>query len=105
MREEEPDEYIEIVATSTTPVTLYLNEDNDVTTDVKVEFEAPYKIEGNNLWEMAVWFSKYPDGSGEQTNLRPKTLNQRQKDKTLKPDKDLGFAVSHLQNHKSSRIC
>lgn len=83
-----------MVATTTTPVTLFLDENNDVTTDVKVEFEAPYKIEGTNLWEVSVWFSKYSDGSGKQRNLREKTLNQRQKDKTLKPDKDLGFSVS-----------
>lgn len=83
-----------MVATSTTPVTLYLDEENDVTTDVKVEFEAPYKIAGKNLWQMAIWFSKYPDGSGDKTNRRSKTLSQRQKDKPLKPDKDMGFAVS-----------
>lgn len=88
--------YVEVVETTAQPVVLHPNEDNDVTTDVAVQFDTPYVIKGGNLWEMSTWFSKYPDGSGPRLNEKDKSLNQNQKNKPAKIDKDLHFQVSTL---------
>ncbi|KAJ8036240.1 hypothetical protein HOLleu_20156 [Holothuria leucospilota] len=95
--EENPDyplweSYVEIISTSVTPVTLYLNENNDVTTNLGVQFDAPFAVSGSDLWEVSTWFSKNKDGSGSvRSNLREQTLTQRQKNKSIKPDKPFNY--------------
>lgn len=91
----EEDPIIEVVATTTTPVTLYLDEVNDVTTDVAVTFDTDDIIKGSDLWEMSNWFSKQKDGSGKQTNFQESVLTSRQRGKTVKPNKDLTYVVSN----------
>lgn len=83
--------YVEIIQTTVDPVTLYLNEMNDVSTDMKVNFDTFYKIEGSDLWEASLWFSKFKDGSGKRTNLLEETLTKRQRDKSVDPDKKFKF--------------
>lgn len=62
-------------------MTLYVGEKNDVTTDVTVKFEESITdptVAGEQLWQMALWFSKSDDGVGSSTGFVESTLNQAQ---------------------------
>lgn len=84
---------LELVSTKPTPVVLYKNEQNDVTTDVTVDFDADYGVSGDNLWQMSLWFSKSPVGDGKKTNFRESTLRKSQRNKDLDIEEPLVFEV------------
>lgn len=94
--EEEEPPVLEVLATLTTPVTLYLNENNDVNTLTGVMFDAEEDIIGRNNWEVSTWFSKSPDGSGPKTNLNDESLLENQKHLPIDPNEPLWFPVSIL---------
>lgn len=87
---------LEIVSTTPDPVTLYRNERNDVTTNVVVDFDADYGVSGKKLWQMSLWFSKSPLGSGKKTNLRESTLRGSQRNQPLHIEEPLIFEVMSL---------
>lgn len=79
-----------------TPVTLVVGQENDVTTDVTIEFDKDNTDEstaGTNLWELSLWFSKAENGAGSSTGMRDETLSQAQKDQPVNFD-DFEFTVS-----------
>lgn len=94
--EEEEPPVVEVLATLTTPVTLYLNENNDVNTLTGVMFDAEEDIIGRDNWEVSTWFSKSPDGSGPKTNLNDESLLENQKHLPIDPNESLWFPVSIL---------
>ncbi|KAJ8030382.1 hypothetical protein HOLleu_26794 [Holothuria leucospilota] len=73
---------VEFKSVEPTPVTLLIGKNNEVTTDVSIEFEretTDEDVSGKNLWELSVWFSKAKDGAGSVTGMVDRALNSGQK--------------------------
>lgn len=77
-------------------MTLYTDEVNEVTTDITVEWDADYGVNGRDNWEMSVWYSKLADGSGKQTDLDENALIRPQRNQPLTIDDPLVFEVSKI---------
>lgn len=85
-RDDDTTPTVQFAAVQPTPVTLYMGERTDVTTDVDVKFKEENtdpNTAGVNLWQMALWFSKSDIGSGKTTDYVHSTLNEAQGEKSV----------------------
>lgn len=72
---------MEFASVEPTPVTLYLGEENSVTTDVNVAFNeetTDSDVAGEDLWQMAVWFSKTDTGKGSKKGFTKSAMTEAQ---------------------------
>ena len=72
---------VQFRSTQPTPITLYIGENNEVTTDVTVKFKESVTdptVAGENLWQMTLWFSKSDDGQGSTTGMVKSALSEAQ---------------------------
>lgn len=72
---------VEFASVQPSPVTIYEDRENPVTTTVTVTFNEATTdptVSGSNLWQMTLWFSKASDGQGSQTGTIESALSAAQ---------------------------
>lgn len=96
---------VEFASVQPTPVTLYIGEKNDVTTDVTVEFNEDTTdptVAGDELWQMSLWFSKSDDGLGSVKSYVKSALADEQGQIPVNFD-DFVMEVSDLRYEQDQR--
>ncbi|KAJ8036239.1 hypothetical protein HOLleu_20155 [Holothuria leucospilota] len=77
---------VQFSSVSVTPVTIYEEQENPVTTDVTVTFNQPNtdeSVAGSGLWQVDLWFSKAADGQGSSSDRVENVLSSAQGSKAV----------------------